>query len=224
MGAKFHSWWQQIKKHPYVVAGIMILVFALIAFTFTISKFGWEWTGFSGGASKITITSTSKGATTATELQPARTLWDWLGLLAVLAIPVVAGIGAAWFTAQLGRANDRRNNLEQMKNQKIVANQFQQALLQSYLDRMSELLLEKHLRLSSEDDEVRKVARARTLATLLSLDGVHKGNLLQFLSESGLIDRNRSVIDLLHADLSSTNLHGAVLQSTDLVGTNLSQA
>ena len=142
----------------------------------------------------------------------------------MLAIPVVAGIGAAWFNAQLGRANDRRNNLEQMKNQKIVANQFQQSLLQSYLDRMTELLLERNLRKSLEDNEVRKVARARTLATLLTLDGVHKGNLLQFLSESGLIDRNRSVIDLRHADLSSTYLHGAVLQSINLVGANLSQA
>jgi uncharacterized protein YjbI with pentapeptide repeats len=232
MGAKPRSLWQQIKQHPFIIAGIIVVVFALTAFTIAVIKFGWGWTGFTGGDSKVTTTMITPGTTTtttpratvATEQQPAKTLWDWLGLLATLAIPVVVGFGAAWFTAQLGKASDRRNSLEQMKNQKIVENQFQQAILQSYLDRMSELLLEKNLRLSSEDNEVRKVARARTLATLLTLDGVHKGNLLQFLSESGLIDRNRSVIDLRHADLSSTYLHGAVLQSINLVGANLSQA
>ena len=83
-------------------------------------------TGFNG-YNKVTITriisGTNSGTVTRTEeYQPGKTLWDWLGLLAVLAIPVVAGIGAAWFNAQLGRANDRRNNLEQMKNQQIIAN------------------------------------------------------------------------------------------------------
>jgi uncharacterized protein YjbI with pentapeptide repeats len=224
MVSKQRSRWQKIKQHRLVIGIVAFVVLIVIASIILVFVFGWDWTGFTGGESKITVTNTFKGTTTATELQPAKTLWDWLGLLAVLAIPVVAGIGATWFTAQLGKASDRRNSLEQMKNQKIVENQRQHAILQSYLDRMSELLLEKNLRLSPEDNEVRKVARAHTLATLLSLDAVHKGNLLQFLSESGLIDSNRSVIDLHHADLSSTNLHGAVLPSTDLVGTNLSRA
>jgi len=226
MLARLRSWWQQIKKHRVAIGVVGIVIVVVIVLI--IVGYWFDWTGFDG-YNQVTIAHTVSGPSAGTVVrtdvyQPGKSLWDWLQLLGVLAIPVVVGFGAVWFTAQLGKASDRRNSLEQMKNQKIVENQFQQALLQSYLDRMSELLLEKNLRQSLEKDEVRKVARARTLATLLSLDGVHKGNLLQFLSESGLIDRNRSVIDLLHADLSSTNLHGAVLQSTDLVGTNLSQA
>jgi hypothetical protein len=170
VGERFRLWWQQIQKHR-VAIGVGAIVFVVVI-VIIIAGYWLDWTGFNG-YNKVTtthiISGTNVGTVTRTEeYQPGKTLWDWLGLLAVLAIPVVVGIGAAWFNAQLGRASDRRNNLEQMKNQKIVANQFQQTLLQSYLDRMSELLLEQHLRLSSEDDEVRKVARARTLGTLLS--------------------------------------------------------
>jgi hypothetical protein len=70
------------------------------------------WLGldrYNGGESNITITSTSKGITTAKELQPAKTLWDWLNLLGVLAIPVVVGLGAVWYTAQQGKVSDREN-------------------------------------------------------------------------------------------------------------------
>ena len=59
MGAKFRSWWQQIKQHPFIVAGIIVVLFALIAFTFAVITFGWDWTGFNGGYSKIT-THTSR--------------------------------------------------------------------------------------------------------------------------------------------------------------------
>jgi len=120
------------------------VLFALIVLSFAVYKFGWDWTGFSGGESKITITSTAKGITIAKELQPARTLWDWLGLLAVLAIPVVVGFGAAWFTAQQGKVSNRENT----DNQRETA-------LQAYIDNMSELLLHENLRGSVEDAEVR---------------------------------------------------------------------
>jgi len=66
----------------------------------------------------ITITSTSKGTTTAQELQPARTLWDWLELLAALAIPIVVGFGVAWFTSQQGKVSnaEKRCSLYSGKN------------------------------------------------------------------------------------------------------------
>lgn len=55
---------QQIQRHPLITIGIIFALFALIAFIFAVYLFDWDWTGFNGGVSKITVTSTSKGTTT----------------------------------------------------------------------------------------------------------------------------------------------------------------
>ena len=67
---------------------------------------------------------------------------------------------------------------------------------QAYIDKMSELLLHEKLRDSTEEDEVRNVARVRTLTVLPRLDGKRKGSVLQFLYESGHIYKNKNSIDL----------------------------
>jgi len=144
MGARFRSWWQQIKQHPYAT-GIVVLFVVFLAFIlliFLAYRFGWDWTGFTGGENKVTTTMITPGTTTtttpratvATEQQPAKTLWDWLGLFAVLTIPAVVGLGAAWFTVQQGKESNRENTDNQ-----------REAALQAYIDRMSELLLEKKI-------------------------------------------------------------------------------
>ncbi len=157
MGARFRSWWQTIIEHPYVTGIIVILVLVFVVFIFLAYRFGWDWTGFNSGTSQITITSTSKVNYTATISQPSKSLWDWLGLLAVFAIPAVVGFGAAWFTArqnhdiQIARAqheNDRRLALENQR----------ETMLQTYLDKMSELLLQENLRKSQRGDDVANVA------------------------------------------------------------------
>ena len=193
MRARLRSWWQKMKQHPFIAVGIIVallVIFILAAYTL-----GWDWTGFTSGESQITITSTSKGAFTAEISQPGKTLWDWLNLLGVLAIPAVVGLGAAWYTAQQGKVSDRENT----DNQRETA-------LQAYIDKMSELLLEKKLRDSAEDDEVRKIARVRTLTVLLGLDDRRKASVLQFLYEFGLIDKNKRMVDLSGADLSRVYL------------------
>src|SRR2546429_3111475 len=117
---------QKIKRHPAraaVIVGAGVPAIALIVTLLGGYLFSWDWTGFTGGESKITITSTSKGITTAKELQPGKALWDWLGLLAALAIPVVVGIGAAWFTAQQAKVSDKENTDNQ-----------REAALQAYID------------------------------------------------------------------------------------------
>ena len=218
MEERLRSWWQKIKQHPFIAAGIIVALFALIAFTIAVYKFGWDWTGFNGGESKITIISASKGTTTAKELQPARAFWDWLGLLAALAVPVVVGIGATWFTAKQGQVSDR----EKTDNQRETA-------LQGYIDKMSQLLLHEGLRESVEDGDVRKIARVRSLTLLQRLDADRKRSVLEFLHESHLIAKGRHIVDLTEADLSRANLSGvmlnqAILSGIDLSGANLNGA
>lgn len=120
MGTQRHSWWQNIKQHPLISVGIVVTIVALIVFTLAVFKFGWDWTGFTGGESNITITSTSKGITTAKELQPAKTFWDWLELLGVLAIPVVVGFGAAWFTRTQQLRDQEHEKLQRARDQEAA--------------------------------------------------------------------------------------------------------
>ena len=281
MGTQRHSWWQNIKPHPLISVGIVVTIVALIVFTLAVFKFGWDWTGFTGGESNITITSTSRGITTAKELQPAKTFWDWLELLGVLAIPVVVGFGAAWFTRtqqlrdqeheKLQRARDQEaariqhDRDQQLADQRaeserkaaeqqaelereLTRDNQQEILLQAYIDKMSELLLESKLRESAEDDEVRKIARVRTVTVLNQLDARRVGYVFTFLREAGLMlpatlrstTLNNDVVSLEHADFSrvkwgqaslggganlfEASLRGAQFMGADLRGAYLNNA
>src|SRR6266436_4435470 len=149
MGARLRSWWQQTRKTLVVSGCIAALVVVALLFLEVI----FYGTGFAG-----------------------KTLWDWLNLLGVLAIPVVVGFGAVWFTTRQGKVADAENKDNQ-----------REAALQAYIDKISELLLEKHLRESQPNDELRKIVRVRTMTVLRGLDSLRKGSVLQFLYESDLI-------------------------------------
>jgi len=197
-----------------------------VALIFTGYWFDWDWTGFNASLGP-------QGQ----QYQPGKTLWDWLNLLGVLAIPAVVGFGVAWFThAQQQRdqqlaeqrtqdereAADKRAQIER----EIATDTRQETTLQEYLNRMSELLLEKNLRASKPGDEVRIVARAHTLTVLHSLDSRRKGSLLQFLSEAGLIngDTDKVIIYLEKADLNKADLTGIFLHGVNLSRANINDA
>jgi hypothetical protein len=196
MEARVRSWWLYIRKHW--VATIIIVFVGVIVLIVLGYLFKWDWTGFNNGTSQITITSPSKGNYKATVTQPSKSLWDWLQLLAVLAIPVVVGLGAAWFTVQQGKVNDRDNK----DNQREKA-------LQDYIDKISELLLKEHLDertadgiLKSEYEQARKIARVLTITVLNQLDVRRIGYVFAFLREAELMSTvsNNDVVSLSNAD------------------------
>jgi hypothetical protein len=217
MGARFRSWWQQIKKHRVAIEVVAIVL--VVAITLIIVGYWFDWAGFSG-YNKITVAHTISGTNAGTvirteEYQPGRTLWDWMQLLIV---PVVLALIALLFNRATTRT-EQKLAAERYKQDKEIASRHyhqdqhiakqryeqdqhialdkqREDLLQTYLDRMSELLLEKD-QLTSEQS--RNVARARTLTVLCRLDAGRKEILLQFLSESGLI----SIIDLSGAQLAA---------------------
>jgi uncharacterized protein YjbI with pentapeptide repeats len=108
--------------------------------------------------------------------------------------------------------NARQNVLENNRAKAQQALQQQNAqdeALQAYLDQMSSLLLEKKLRESKSDSEVRTLARARTLTVLGTLDPSRKSALLRFLVDAKLVqrvDERTPVIILDDADLGSASL------------------
>jgi hypothetical protein len=183
----FRTRWRQIKRPLSVFGFIAVLVVAIALIFVEVRVYG---TGFAG-----------------------KTLWDWLQLLASLAIPIVVGFGAVWFTTRQGKVADAENK----DNQRETA-------LQAYIDKISELLLANRLSDSEENEEVRKIARVRTLTVLRSLDAERKGSVLQFLYESRLIEKGKNIIDLQGADLSDANLFKANLANANLTAANLTNA
>jgi Pentapeptide repeats (8 copies) len=221
------TWWQRINQHRNLSLVIIVasaLVLALIVVVVLGYLLNWPWVGVSGGNSTITTT------TTATGQLPAKTLWDWLQLLFV---PAILTLGAVLITAR--QNHDREISEKQQKaDRELAIDNQQEAAWQAYIDNMSELILEKKLRESQPRDEVRKIARVRTLAVLRRLNAERKRIVLQFLHDSDLIDKDNTIIGLHGANLRGADLHGvyqpkanlheAQLNGANLRGANLREA
>ncbi|HET8912985.1 MAG TPA: pentapeptide repeat-containing protein [Ktedonobacteraceae bacterium] len=98
--------------------------------------------------------------------------------------------------------------------------------MQAYLDRMSELLLEKKLHGARPDDEVFDVVRVRTTTVLCQLDGWRVGYVFVFLRGTRLMcdPPGSSLVRLAGADFRTVNWSQGYLTQTNLSGTNLSRA
>ena len=166
------------------------------------------------------------------EVQPAKTLWDWLQLLIVPAILI--GVTFAW-SAQQTSSNNKRDDKRIAADRRAADQARQDATLQAYLDQMSGLMLNKNLLKSKPDDPVRAVARTVTLASLRRLNGERRAEVVRFLSEAQLlVDAERDLhenplvtvsdADLRAAQLADAELASADLASTDLKGADLEHA
>jgi hypothetical protein len=178
-------------------------------------------------------------------IQRAKTLWDWLALLGV---PVVIAVGGYLFS-RAERKNEKEIEAERARQERAVAEEraklerelankradedrnrsedaLRQALVQDYLDRMAELLLDKGLATSAPEDPVRDVARARTLTVLRGLgeDGARKGYIVQFLYETGLIRGEPPIVELKGANLQHADLTGVNLAEVNLLEANFAAA
>jgi uncharacterized protein YjbI with pentapeptide repeats len=169
------------------------------------------------------------------------TVRDWLQLLVVpLALVVISLLFAAQQDQRQQNIEDQRaQQAQKIENQRAEAERelavqsAQDEALKAYLDQMSGLILEKDLRESKEDSEVRTLARARTLTVLGRLDPSRKAAVMGFLDEANLtrkVDGKDPVIALAGADLSGVNLSKAGRHSpryvgfTDLSGADMSYA
>ena len=210
---------------PGSIALLSILTFIWVA------KLGYSasWTGFAGADDN--------------PLQ-AKTLWDWMDLLL---IPLFLAGGVLLLNRSKRDTELHRSGEQATLEREIAMDNQQEEALQAYFDRIIELVLKEKLSRFSPE-EVRNVARTRTLTILRGLDARRKGMVILFLKDSGLIDReavidlcgadltgaciafsnlnrvNLSEADLSGADLRGTNLNKSYLSSTNLSGANLSAA
>ncbi len=213
MGTRLRSWRQKIKQHPVaaVLTALLVVVIVLVVLSVLGYIVNWNWTGLGSY-----IPPTKAG-----NFQRGKTLWDWLQLLI---IPAVLAVGGYLFNYTTSRNEQKASVLHNQTEREIASDHQREAALQAYIDNMSELLLHEKLRESGPNDEVRKIARVRTITVLPRLDAERQGSVLQFLHESGLIDKGRSIVDLHGADLSGAILDEADLRGADLRGADLKGA
>lgn len=243
MRQKFRAWWQQIKKHQVLSIGITLIVLIVlgVSIVLTVSN-GAGFEAYSTTTTSKLTSGTAKPVVSSTVMnQPGKTLWD---LLQLLIIPVVLAVGGFAINFTVSRSEQRAVSQRDKTDRAITEDNQREAALQGYIDKMSELLLEKNLRESNSEDEVRTIARVRTLTALYRFGGKRKGSVLQFLHESKLIDQDKSIVsleganlrrvDLLYFDLTGASLYkadlfgadltGCILKKSNLIEANLSEA
>jgi len=217
-----HSFWQKAKKplEIIIVTIVCLLVIALVVVIVQAYLFHVNVPGLAG-----------------------KNIWDWLQLLIIPAVLAVGGYLFNFTTSRNDRqANEQRAQTEREAAEKqaqterdVALDNQREAALHTYIDCISDLLLEKKLRESGEKDEVRMIARVRTITILFQLDARRIGYVFSFLRESGLMsntaesivtlkEANLSKIDLSYASLVQADLRGANLRGANLRGANLSEA
>jgi uncharacterized protein YjbI with pentapeptide repeats len=249
------------KKRVWSTGQVLLISAAVVVGAIAIYKtlYPLEWTGFGADSNEsvttkevinpkdgriIRLTETTKHS------QSAKTLWDWLGLTGTLAIPVIlfqfqrseqqqVEERAALEKQQV----EKRSALEKQQveeraalEREIAATNLREEVLEAYIDRMSELLIDKKFKLLldqnleqshpeySQLNAALDIARARTLSVLrrLDKDGERKGSVIRFLIDAELINKlNLSDANLESANLESACLESAHLKSAIFIGANL---
>jgi hypothetical protein len=171
-------------------------------------------------------------------VRPAKTLWEWLGLLFVPAMLAVGGfLINRWQKKrdeeiqQAQKQRDEKIQQAQKQREQMAAKErAQDERLGAYLDQMSNLMVDKELRRKlreePEDPDEHRLAQARTLAVLLGLDKDRKKVPLKLIYELSLITKGDPILNLKNAgldtaDLSEITLQHACLKEADLRLANL---
>jgi uncharacterized protein YjbI with pentapeptide repeats len=149
--------------------------------------------------------------------RPAKTLWD---VVQLLVIPIVLSLGVLYFNQQ-ERKRERKSQEERTED----------AILQNYLDRVSELILNRGLMEEeySASSPVHQVAQVRSVTALRQLSTQRQNSIFQFLRDTGLCrtvltDASLLDIDLQGAQLWNISFNRSSLIRARLAGASLYQA
>jgi hypothetical protein len=140
MGARLGSWWQKVKQ--YRVAILIATITLLVIIALTVVGYHFDGTGFRGGNS-VTTSTTTGGTAPSTVIrtvvpQPGKTLWDWLQFLI---IPAVLAVGGFVINLTISRGEQEAAKQRAITEREIANDNQREATLQGYIDKMSELLL-----------------------------------------------------------------------------------
>lgn len=201
MAARHRSSWQRTKQHPVRSAAIVVtigLMIALLAVIILGYQFKWAWTGFN-----------EEIGPKVQQYQPAKTLFDWLGLLGVLAVPIVEAALQAYINnmSEFLLHENLRESQPEYEGRTIA--------------RIQTLLAFRRL-----DSQRKRII----LEFLYSSGLIFKDKAIIALRGADLSGIDLTRAHLSGADLSGVNLSGADLygadfgSNADLTGVNLSEA
>jgi hypothetical protein len=196
-------WWKWAKDSWTALALVALLVM-IVTITILGYWLRWSWTGL------VDVQANPD----------TRLAWDWLGLLI---IPIVLGAGALWFNNQTRKSEQELAQRERENDRAIAEDRIREDALQRYLDRMSELVLDKNLKESKRNDAVRATARVGTVARDESREPRFIEPIMDVVA-ADLGNANLSHADLQFADLGSANLIDTHLACANLIGANLIDA
>lgn len=171
-------------------AGILFLLYQRFILGYT------AWAGWTGiGA----VTGPAGVA------RPARTLWD---VVQLLVIPVVLSLGVLYYNQQ-----------ERKRERRIQEERTEDSVLQNYLDRVSELILNRGLMEEqySTSSPVHQVAQVRTVTALRQLGITRQNDVLQFLRDTGLCRTVLTDASLLDIDLQGAHLWNICFDRSGLI-------
>lgn len=167
---------------------IILLCLIIIAYYAILPNSSPYWTGF-GAYDEKTVGPRAK------------TLWDWLDLLI---IPTTIGI-IGWMFKEAEKEKAKKSEEQKNLNDNLDA----------FFKIMTELITNNELLNDNEESSI--IARTRTILAFDSLDGVRKGQVLQFLYESNIIKIDSNII-LTGANLKNAKLDGILLKNIELKG------
>jgi len=139
----------------------------------------------------------------------------WM-ILDLLIVPITLAL-FVFILDRFERKAERELNLDNQRER----------LLQNYFDSLTGLILDKKLKESKINTEIREIARIKTHITLERMDNDRKRVLIDFLSKTELINYIGTIppiINLKSVNLKGANLKSANLIGADLVGANLENA
>jgi uncharacterized protein YjbI with pentapeptide repeats len=168
------------------IPGAAIVVTALLVFLVATLAIGLRWPNFITAVAETTTTTTHYTASRAeekvreievvTERQKV-TYWQLIG---TLLIPLAGGLLIAWGGFKFNQRQRERDEVLENK-------QAQDNAIQAYLDQMSDLLVDRHLRSLPKGSDIHKLAEAKTTEVLLGLDSDRKRRPLKLVYGLGLI-------------------------------------
>ena len=205
---------KKIQIHKTIISITVALLVGYALYLRIVEGRKWaDWTGFAG-----------------------KSLWDFME---VLIVPLFLAIIAIWFNEQSKKRDlqfqARRANLDR----EISSQQFQQRILNEYLDKMTSLLEEKDfvlLNVESDDktNNVLKTAQVITVTALRQLQKDQQDIVIQFLRDAGLhsfllknaflAEADLSNLNLEKIDFSQANLNNCNLENSNLLDANFSRA
>lgn len=172
-----------------LIVVVIILFLLFVAYNGIFPYTAPDWMGFSP-------------YDTAKDGPAPKKLWDWLDLLIV---PLsIATMGLLY------------NKIEKSKEEKKEFENKQNEILDSYFKVISDLILKSNLLDITLNNKSRIIARTRTIVAIENLNDERKGQVLQFLHESKLI--NTEIIELLGANFKSSEVSGIVLKDVTIKG------